>query len=135
MSQYGTTYGISLIHNRLALLSSWNTVIATFNHGVFEHRVFSITIGLVLYLLLLQIVVLLKRLSSNHREKSYSYLLIFLGSVLLISFLIFLHSCLWVFYCMCLFQKRSIILWKRIIILNWNKTNKNRAKFWFFYPT
>ena len=97
LSQYGITYGIGLIHNRLALLSSWNTVIATLNHGVFEHRVFSITNGLVLYLLRLQIVVLLKRLSSIHREKSYSYLLIFLGSVLMISFLIFLHSCLRVF--------------------------------------
>ena len=135
MSQYGTTYGIGLIHNRLALLSSWNTVIATFNHGVFEHRVFSITNGLVLYLLLLQIVVLLKRLSSIHREKSYSYLLIILGSVLMISFLSFCNPAYEYFYCKCLFQKRFIILWKRIIILNWNKTNKNRAKFWFFYPT
>ena len=54
LSQYGITYGIGLIHNRLALLSSWNTVIATLNHGVFEHRVFSITNGLVLFLLLLQ---------------------------------------------------------------------------------
>jgi len=85
LSQYGITYGIGLIHNRLALLSSWNTVIATFNHGVFEHRVFSITNGLVLFLLLLQIVVLLKRLSSNHMKTSDSYLLIFLGSVLMIS--------------------------------------------------
>ena len=84
LSQYGITYGIGLIHNRLALLSSWNTVIATFNHGVFEHRVFSITNGLVLFLLLLQIVVLLKRLSSNHMKTSDSYLLIFLGSVLMI---------------------------------------------------
>ena len=135
MSQYGTTYGISLIHNRLALVSSWNTVIATFNHGIFEHRVFSITNGLVLYLLLLQIVVLLKRLSSNHREKNDSYLLIILGSVLMISFLSFCNPAYEYFYCKCLFQKRFIILWKRIIILNWNKTNKNRAKFWFFYPT
>ena len=85
LSQYGITYGIGLIHNRLALLSSWNTVIATLNHGVFEHRVFSITNGLVLFLLLLQIVVLLKRLSSNHMKTSDSYLLIFLGSVLMIS--------------------------------------------------
>jgi len=85
LSQYGTTYGIGLIHNRLALLSSWNSVIATFNHGVFEHRVFSITNGLLLFLLLLQIVVLLKRLSSNHRKTSDSYLLIFIGLVLLIS--------------------------------------------------
>ena len=85
LSQYGITYGIGLIHNRLALLSSWNTVIATFNHGVFEHRVFSITNGLVLFLLLLQIVVLLKRLSSNHRKKSDAYLLIFIGLVLMIS--------------------------------------------------
>ena len=85
LSQYGITYGIGLIHNRLALLSSWNTVIATFNHGVFEHRVFSITNGLVLFLLLLQIVVLLKRLSSIHMKTSDSYLLIFLGSVLMIS--------------------------------------------------
>ena len=85
LSQYGITYGIGLIHNRLAILSSWNTVIATFNHGVFEHRVFSITNGLVLFLLLLQIVVLLKRLSSNHMKTSDSYLLIFLGSVLMIS--------------------------------------------------
>ena len=85
LSQYGITYGIGLIHNRLALLSSWNTVIATFNHGVFEHRVFSITNGLVLFLLLLQIVVLLKRLSLNHMKTSDSYLLIFLGSVLMIS--------------------------------------------------
>ena len=85
LSQYGTTYGIGLIHNRLALLSSWNSVIATFNHGVFEHRVFSITNGLLLFILLLQIVVLLKRLSSNHRETSDSYLLIFIGLVLLIS--------------------------------------------------
>ena len=85
LSQYGITYGIGLIHNRLALLSSWNTVIATFNHGVFEHRVFSITNGLVLFLLLLQIAVLLKRLSSNHMKTSDSYLLIILGSVLMIS--------------------------------------------------
>ena len=85
LSQYGITYGIGLIHNRLALLSSWNTVIATFNHGVFEHRVFSITNGLVLFLLLLQIAVLLKRLSSNHIKTSDSYLLIILGSVLMIS--------------------------------------------------
>ena len=85
LSQYGITYGIGLIHNRLALLSSWNTVIATFNHGVFEHRVFSITNGLLLFLLLLQIVVLLKRLSSNHRKKSDAYLLIFIGLVLMIS--------------------------------------------------
>ena len=85
LSQYGITYGIGLIHNRLAILSSWNTVIATLNHGLFEHRVFSITNGLVLFLLLLQIVVLLKRLSSNHMKTSDSYLLIFLGSVLMIS--------------------------------------------------
>ena len=85
LSQYGITYGIGLIHNRLAILSSWNTVIATLNHGLFEHRVFSITNGLVLFLLLLQIAVLLKRLSSNHMKTSDSYLLIFLGSVLMIS--------------------------------------------------
>ena len=85
LSQYGITYGIGLIHNRLAILSSWNTVIASLNHGLFEHRVFSITNGLVLFLLLLQIVVLLKRLSSNHMKTSDSYLLIFLGSVLMIS--------------------------------------------------
>ena len=85
LSQYGITYGIGLIHNRLAILSSWNTVTATLNHGLFEHRVFSITNGLVLFLLLLQIVVLLKRLSSNHMKTSDSYLLIFLGSVLMIS--------------------------------------------------
>ncbi len=85
LSQYGITYGIGLIHNRLALLSSWNTVIATLNHGVFEHRVFSITNGLVLFLLLLQIVVLLKRLSSNRRGISDLYLFIFIGSVLMIS--------------------------------------------------
>ena len=84
LSQYGITYGIGLIHSRLAFLSSWNTVIATFNHGVFEHRVFSITNGLLLFLLLLQIVVLLKRLSSNHRKTSDSYLLIIIGSILLI---------------------------------------------------
>ena len=71
MSQYGTTYGVGLIQKRLALLSSWNTEIATLNHGVFEHRVFSITNGLVLYLLLLQIVVLLKGLSSSHRGKKW----------------------------------------------------------------
>ena len=70
LSQYGMTYGIGLIHQRLAILSSWNTVIATLNHGLFEHRVFSITNGLVLFLLLLQIVVLLKRLSLNRREIS-----------------------------------------------------------------
>ena len=85
LSQYGITYGIGLIHNRLAILSSWNTVIATLNHGVFEHRVFSITNGLVLFLLLLQIVVLLKRLSSNRRGISDLYLFIFIGSVLMIS--------------------------------------------------
>ena len=95
---------------------------------------FSITNGLVLYLLLLQIVVLLKRLSSNHREKSDSYLLIILGSVLMIYFLSFCNPAYEYFYCKCLFQKRFIILWKRIIILNWNKKNKNRAKFWFFIP-
>ena len=43
LSQYGITYGIGLIHNRLAILSSWNTIIATLNHGFFAHRVFSIT--------------------------------------------------------------------------------------------
>jgi len=85
LSKYGMTYGIGLIHNRLAILSSWNTVIATLNHGFFEHRVFSITNGLVLFLLLLQVAVLLKRLSSNPMKTSDSYLLIFLGSVLMIS--------------------------------------------------
>ena len=89
LSQYGITYRIGLIHSRLAFLSSWNTVIATFNHGVFEHRVFSITNGLLLFLLLLQIVILLKRLSSNHRKISDSYLLIIIGSILLILSLIF----------------------------------------------
>ena len=85
LSKYGMPYGIGLIHERLAILSSWNTVIATLNHGLFEHRVFSITNGLVLFLLLLQIVVLLKRLSSNSRKISDLYLLIFVGSVLMIS--------------------------------------------------
>tara|TARA_B100000686_G_scaffold117270_1_gene124472 strand:- start:559 stop:2328 length:1770 start_codon:yes stop_codon:yes gene_type:complete len=85
LSQYGMTYGIGLIHHRLAILSSWNTVVASFNHALFEHRVFSITNGLVLFLLLLQIVVLLKRLSSNRRGISDFYLLIFIGSVLMIS--------------------------------------------------
>jgi len=85
LSKYGMPYGIGLIHQRLAILSSWNTVIATLNHGLFEHRVFSITNGLVLFLLLLQIVVLLKRLSSNRRGISDLYLLIFVGSVLMIS--------------------------------------------------
>ena len=65
LSKYGMPYGIGLVHQRLAILSSWNTVIATLNHGLFEHRVFSITNGLVLFLLLLQIVVLLQRLSSK----------------------------------------------------------------------
>ena len=62
LSKYGITYGIGLIHNRLAILSSWNTVIASLNHGLFEHRIFSITNGLVLFILLLQIVVLIKEL-------------------------------------------------------------------------
>jgi len=85
LSQYGITYGIALIHNRLGILSSWNTVIATLNHGLFEHSIYSILNGLVLFILMIQIAVLLKRIFSSHRSISDYYLLIFLGSVLMIS--------------------------------------------------
>lgn len=52
LSEYGLVPGITLIHWRLGIASSWFALAAPFNHGILEGRVYSLTGAFCLFMLL-----------------------------------------------------------------------------------
>lgn len=74
LSELGLVPGLALIHSRFGVVSSWFSLPAPFNHGMFSGRIMALPGALCLLLLLVQGVVACVRVSSQHSRRQDQFM-------------------------------------------------------------
>jgi len=75
LSEFGLVPGLALIHSRFGFVSSWFTLVAPFNSGIFEGRVFSLPGSFCLLILLFGWIIAFGRLLQRRGRRQDWFLL------------------------------------------------------------
>lgn len=74
LAEYGSVPGLARIHDRLGFSSSWFALSAPFNHGILEGRVYSLTGGFTILLMLQSFVTSVQRIVGGMADKGDMFL-------------------------------------------------------------